>query len=388
VTIDAPGTSDSVEATLTRRQLNRALLARQLLLDRATLPLPEVLERMAGLQAQYAPSMYIGLWSRAEGFERHQLTRALEDRQVVQGTLLRSTIHLVSARDYWDHACATRQARQVAWLRSSKDLSAEGMAAAADTLRAALADGPLRRTEVEALIGKRPAAAVGAWLDIVRVPPSGTWERRRADLYGLADHWLAGGPGGGGAGVAERADGAGRTAGADGAAAASELPSSAVKPSPEEALARLVRAYLGGFGPATAREIANWAGVLVGQVTPLLDGLGLRRFRAEDGQQLLDLPDAPLPDPGTPAPVRFLPTWDATLLVHARRKEILSEEHRPLIFNTKMPQSVPTFLVDGTVAGTWRHDEGHIRIEPFAPLDPATRREVEEEADRLAALHA
>jgi hypothetical protein len=112
-----------------------------------------------------------------------------------------------------------------------------------------------------------------------------------------------------------------------------------------------------------------------------------RRFRTEDGTQLVDLPRAPLPDPDTPAPVRFLPTWDASLLVHARLCGILPEEHRPRIFNTKMPQSIGTFLVDGAVAGTWRFDGDRIRTEPFAKLDAATRRELAGEAERLAEFH-
>jgi hypothetical protein len=114
----------------------------------------------------------------------------------------------------------------------------------------------------------------------------------------------------------------------------------------------------------------------------------LRRFRTEGGAELLDLPDAPLPDPETPAPVRFLPTFDATLLVHARRTGILPEQYRPLLFTSKSPQSFPTFLVDGVVAGTWKHEDGRIRVDPYEPLPAAARREVEEEAERLAALHA
>jgi hypothetical protein len=114
----------------------------------------------------------------------------------------------------------------------------------------------------------------------------------------------------------------------------------------------------------------------------------LRRFAAEDGAELLDLPRAPLPDPETPAPVRFLPTWDATLLVHARRTGILPEEHRPKVFNTKTPQSVSTFLVDGRVAGTWRYEKGKVKTEPFGRLDSAAKREVRQEGERLAELHA
>ena len=122
--------------------------------------------------------------------------------------------------------------------------------------------------------------------------------------------------------------------------------------------------------------------------TPVLERMTLRRFRAEDGSELLDVPRAPLPDPETPAPVRFLPTWDATLLVHARRTGILPERHRPRIFHTKAPQSFGTFLVDGAVAGTWRFDGGRIVTEPFERLSRETRAELRDEAERLAVFHA
>ena len=113
----------------------------------------------------------------------------------------------------------------------------------------------------------------------------------------------------------------------------------------------------------------------------------LRRFRGEDGKELVDLPRAPLPDPDTPAPPRFLPVWDATLLVHARRTQILPEEHRAKVFNVKTPNSVNTFLVDGQVAGTWRYDRDRIRIEPFGRIARTAQRELDEEAERLAAFH-
>jgi len=114
----------------------------------------------------------------------------------------------------------------------------------------------------------------------------------------------------------------------------------------------------------------------------------VRRFRDEDGGELVDLPRAPLPDADTPAPVRFLPTWDATLLVHARRTGILPEEYRPRIFSTKTPHSLGTFLVDGAVAGTWRYERERIVIDPFARLSRATKLELDDEAERLAAFHA
>jgi hypothetical protein len=122
-------------------------------------------------------------------------------------------------------------------------------------------------------------------------------------------------------------------------------------------------------------------------LAPALARVRLRRFRDEHGNELLDVPRAPLPDPETPAPVRFLPTWDAILLVHARRTGVLPEEYRPLIFSTKTPHSVGTFLVDGSVAGTWRFERGRVEAMPFARLDRATRREVAEEASRLAELY-
>ena len=121
-------------------------------------------------------------------------------------------------------------------------------------------------------------------------------------------------------------------------------------------LEHLVRRYLGGFGPASRSEIADWAGLRAERVAPALERLRLRRFRAEDGEELLDLPRAPLPDPETPAPARFLPVWDATLLVHARRTGILPERYRPVVFNTKPPTRCSTFLVDGEVAGTWQYE--------------------------------
>jgi winged helix DNA-binding protein len=340
--------------TLSRRELNRALLARQLLLDRAALPIPRALERVAGLQAQYAPAMYVGLWSRLAGFRRGDLTRALEQRQVVQGTLLRATIHLVSARDYWPFAIAVRRARREWYLRVSRNRDAEAhFAEAARIVRAAAAEGPLRRTQIDELVGRDRRTAVGLWLDLVRVPPSGTWERRSADLFACAEDWL-------------------------GPPAVTE----------EDGVTLLVRRYLGGFGPSTPAEIADWAGLPVAQVTAAVERIPVRRFRAEDGTELVDVTRAPLPDPDTPAPVRFLPPWDASLLAHARRSGILPEEHRPKVFNVKTPHSVGTFLVDGSVAGIWRYEEGRVGVTPFDALPASARSEVDEEAERLSQFYA
>jgi Winged helix DNA-binding domain len=344
-----------VERTLSQRELNRALLARQLLLERASLSPPRAVERMGLLQAQYAPSIYIGLWTRIDGLRREQVTRGLERRTLVQGTMMRATIHLASKRDYWPVVTAVRRARRESWL-PRREYSASQMAAYARRLRKRLAAGPMSRKEIDELFGEGSVVTNGVnmWLDLVRVPPSGTWERRRADLYAAAEEWL--GP-----------------------------PAKAAR---EQGLELLIRRYLGAFGPAPAADIANWAGLDPKRVSEALGKLRLRRFRDEDGNELVDLPRAPLPDPETPAPARFLPVWDATLLAHARRTGILPEKHRSKVFNTKTPQSVNTFLIDGEVAGTWRHEKGRIKVEPFGRLDRGTRRELDQEAERLGELYA
>ncbi|MGH8916113.1 MAG: DNA glycosylase AlkZ-like family protein, partial [Acidimicrobiia bacterium] len=153
-----------------------------------------------------------------------------------------------------------------------------------------------------------------------------------------------------------------------------------------EGLEHLVRRYLSGFGPASVSDISSWAGIPITTLKPVVDAMTLRRFRAATDSELVDLPRQPIPGPETPAPVRFLPTWDATLLAHARRTQILPEEYRSAIFNSKNPQSLTTFLVDGAVAGIWRQEGEKVVFEPFAPLPKATRRELEDEASRLAAF--
>jgi hypothetical protein len=345
--------SPGSERVLSQRELNRAVLARQLLLERGSDPLPKALERIAGIQAQYAPSMYIGLWSRLRAFERDQLTRALERRAVVQATLMRVTIHLVSAGDYWPLAIGIREARRAHWLRARRDVSAKDLRAAAAKAKRLLADGPRSRAELIEGLDARLFNGVGVWLELVRVPPAGTWERRRADIYATAESWLG---------------------------------ESAVTPA--AGLKHAIRRYLQGFGPAAPADIANWAGMPPREVSEVVERLELRRFRDEQGGLLVDLPRLALPGADAPAPVRFLPTWDATLLVHCRRALILPEEYRPRIFHTKAPQSFPTFMVDGAVAGTWRHEDGRVRLEPFAKLVRSDREALEEEGRRLAELHA
>jgi hypothetical protein len=279
------------------------------------------------------------------------VTGALERRTLVQGTLMRGTIHVVSRRDYWPLLIATRT-EDKAWSQRVQKTDERAMRSASRQLCAFLADGP--RPQKELAEAGLWLPGLGFWTPLVRVPPSGTWERRRADLYGLAEQWVGPEP------------------------ELSEL----------EARRHLVRRHLGAFGPAAPADIANWAGMRVGALSETLAGMTLRRFRDEDGRELLDLPRAPIAAPDVPAPVRFLPTWDATLLVHARRTGILADEHRKRIFHVQNPQSDRTFLVDGRVAGIWRYEDGRVALEPFVRLRRTTRAELEEEAERLAAFHA
>ena len=337
------------------RALNRALLARQLLLERASMSIEEAVEQVGGLQTQYAPSGYVGLWTRLSGFERDAFTRALDERSVIQATLMRVTIHVVSRREYWRYALGVRSARRDQWRRTFGRATGVGepeLAAAADRLRASLADGPRDVKELGDL-AKGFVGTHGLWVDLVRVPPAGTWERRRADRLGLAEGWVG--------------------------------PPDATE---AEGLVHLVRAYLRAFGPGSWGDIASWAGISVTAAKAAGAGLDLRRFRDEGGRELIDLPDLPLPDPETPAPVRFLPHWDANLLVHARRAGVLPEPFRPRVFSTKNPFSVGTYLVDGAVAGAWSLRDGRIVLDPFIDVGAGVRREIEQEREALEAFHA
>ena len=344
------------DRVLTQRELNRALLARQLLLERVDLSIPKALERICGIQNQYAPNAYIRLWSMLEGFKRDDLTRAYEKKAVVQATLLRGTIHTVAATDYPVFAAAIREPIR-AWARRAYRVDDPDRDLVVARLRDALGGRTVSRTELMEL---RQGATASAWgtIDIdaglIRVPPSGTWERRRAHTFGLASDWL-----------------------------------DESEPPPEDsAQEQLVRRYLGAFGPAGLSDITAFTGIPVTTLRAVLERLTLRRFVDERGKELLDVPGAPLPPANTPAPVRFLPTWDAMLLVHARRTGILDEEYRKIIFHVKVPPSFPTFLVDGRVVGTWKFADGRVVLDPFEPLTKATSRALDDEAERLAAFHA
>jgi hypothetical protein len=356
------------ERVLTSRELNRALLARQLLLEPAAAPPAEVAARVCGLQTQHAPSGYIGMWSRATAFRRPDLTAALERAEVVQGWVMRSTIHMVAAPDYLPFTTAVRAARRAQWQRAEKRATGLDMPAVAAAVRRYLADGPLSQPRLVALLAADgfPRVAwmgVQLWVDLLRVPPAGTWDKPRAHLFALAEHVVSSAP------VASVDD---------------PRPSEVV----DAARELLVTRYLRAFGPASPADVASFTGLSITDVRAVLDGCDLRKFRTEAGGVLVDVPDAPLPDAGTPAPVRFLGTWDAVLLVHARRTQLLPEALRPRVFATSMPRSVPTFLVDGHVAGTWSYDGGQVVAAPFHDLPTSARRAVEAEAERLTAFHA
>jgi hypothetical protein len=280
---------------------------------------------------------------------------------------MRSTIHMVAAADYAPFTAAVRAARRVQWLRGERRAAGWDMPAVAAAVRRHLAGGPLPQARIVALLeaeGHPKAAFAGAqlWVDLLRVPPAGTWDRPRAHVFALAEHVLPGAP-------PDPDD----TAGAD------------------DARDLLVTRYLRAFGPASAADVGSFTGLPAVDVRAvrarLVARLGVRRFRDEAGGELLDVPDGPLPDPATPAPVRFLPTWDATLLVHARRTQVLPEVYRPRIFHTRLPRSVPTFLVDGQVAGTWRYEDGRVVTSPFHDLPAAAHRALDAEGERLAAFH-
>lgn len=347
------------ERVLTTRELNRAVLARQLLLERTTLAPERAVEQVACLQTQYAPAGYVGLWSRVADLRREHLTDALLSGRIVQGWAMRCTIHMVSARDYAPLTEAVRLPRRDWWRRSAKARAEADMEPVAAAVRGHLADGPLKQAEIQKRLiadGFDRDAWSGAqlWVDLVRVPPAGTWELPRAHVYGLAEHTLRAG-----------------------------------KPITEaEGRTVLATRYLRGFGPASAKDVASFCGWNITVTREVLGGLTLRRFRDESGGELFDLPRAPLPAADTPAPVRFLGQWDAVLLVHARRGQILPEPYRQRVFAVTMPQSVPTFLVDGQVAGTWKFDGGGVRCEPFHELPAAIMRELADEGERLAAFAA
>ena len=353
------------ERVLTRRELNRALLARQLLLRRVALSVPRAIERIGAVQAQWPPSPYVALWTRLEGFRREQLLRAVERRLVVRATLMRTTLHHVTAGDYLAYAGELR-ARRIAVVEAQ--LAKFAGSVDHDELVEAIvrhaSERPCSRRELLELLGqpklepdeRRPWLVwhlLAARAALVHAPRSSVWRLNTAGAeYVPAASWL----------------------GAQAAAG-------------EDAIVHLVRRYLAAFGPATRADAARWTGLPVGALEPGFERLPLRRFRDEAGRQLFDLQRAPLPLSSTEAPPRFLPMWDSTLLAHDDRTRILPDAYRKTVIR-KNGDVQRTFLVDGVVAGLWHIEDGVVRVEPFEPVPRAERAALEAEARDLAEFHA
>ncbi|MFI6514719.1 winged helix DNA-binding domain-containing protein [Spirillospora sp. NPDC050679] len=346
---------------LDRRALNRALLARQMLLRRERTTVLDAVERLAGMQSQAPNPPHVGLWTRLEDFDFAEPGRLLHDRRLVRMVLMRGTIHLVGVRD----ALAWRPHTQPlleAWATAAA-LSAlpdgVGVADIAEAARPLLEEGPLSDKELrEALAERWPDApgdmlvrAVRGGLTLVQVPPRGVWGSSGLARHTTVEQWLGRAP----------------------------EPCAA-----EEMLTR----YLAAFGPATVRDAQHWWGVTrLGEVMERL-APRLATFTDENGRVLYDLPDAPRPDPGTPAPVRYVPEFDNLTLSHADRARIVSEEHRRRIFTVNGIIRA-TVLVDGFVHGMWKIErkrkEAALRVELFGPVSAADRRALLEEGERLLA---
>ena len=350
------------DRVLSLRELNRATLARQLLLERGRLSVPKAIERLAGLQAQWPPSPYVALWSRLQGLRRDALTLALLRRQVVKATLMRITLHLVSAHDYLLFAGALKAPWVAQLTRRLERMDVDvDVPALAEQALALMADGPRSRSEVLEVFGssgrRQPWfvwTLVQAELGLVRAPESATWRRTLAPVsYVPAQTWLGRGP-----------DTAPR------------------------ALVHLVRRYLSAFGPASRADLAQWSGLTLSTLQPALKQLEpLRRFRDEGGRELVDLPRLALPSGDTPAPVRFLPRWDSALLAYDVRERILPDDYRKAVIQ-RNGDVLPTFLLDGFVAGTWDEQDGRVVVEPFEPMPRRLRAELDAEARRLEAFLA
>ena len=345
-------------AVIGLRELNRWTLARQLLLERAELDAVTAIERLAGMQAQHPPAPYIGLWSRLHGFRREELEAAVMDGRVFKATLMRGTLHLISERqfDFYRVACRHRSALLA---RALKQMVAGG------------ADAEVLREDILALLRERP--------------------QTRAELLGALAHrvpegmspWLAFGVlhlTGATMNVAEDAR-------FEHHAGSRYRPAPAPVADPDTALRRVLSAYLRAFGPATRADISQWLGQPVATFGPALAQLDVVTFQAEDGRSLVDLPDAPRPDPDVAAPVRFLPKWDSLLLAHDRRERVLPQHLRRTVIG-KNGDVLATFLVDGTVAGAWeatRRGRATMTLTAFGRLPARSRREVGREGEALLA---
>ena len=340
------------ERVLTLRELNRATLARQLLLERKRLSPTAVIERLVGMQAQWPPAPYLGIWARTTSFRREALERELARAAIVKATVMRQTLHLVTRRDYALLRAALSETNFPWESSQAKRL--------APSVRALAAAGPMTTTDGLAHL-EREHGLTG--IDARRA-----WRGARVRAHVLHHHetalWHAR---------------------PDGRFVALEEPEGH---DPTEARAEILRRYLAAFGPASRRDIVAWTMMHVPEISRALERLEpLRRFRDEQGRELLDVPRAPLPDADTPVPARFLPKWDNVLLAFADRTRVLPEQYRKTVIRMN-GDVAQTFLVDGFVAGIWRVENGRVVLEPFAPLSRSVQRELGDEAGRLEAFFA
>lgn len=348
--------------TLSNRQLNRALLARQLLLERAALTPAAAIEQLAGVQAQAPLPPYVALWTRLSGFSHGQLSELLTSRKAVRVVLMRSTIHLATARDYTVHYKTLEPVQHRLLFSGSpygRNIKGLDLNALARYGRRLLEERPRTLAELRPLLAKRwpkydghsMAFAIRNLLPLVQIPPRGVWQQGGLPLLATAESWLR-------------------------------------KPMKASGNARaLVLRYLAAFGPASVRDAQAWSGL--SGLAEVFESLrrGLRTFRSEKGAELFDLPDAPRPPEDVTAPVRLLGEFDNVLLSYADRSRIVDDDHRRRIgtLNGMVPG---TILVDGRVAGIWKIERtkgvaATLRIYAFRPLPPAVRREATAEGEAL-----
>ncbi|GAA0427217.1 hypothetical protein Acor_37250 [Acrocarpospora corrugata] len=344
---------------LTLRELNRATLARQLLLRRSAMGVLEALEHLVGVQAQTPHSWYVGLWTRLVGFQAEQAADLLLGREAVRIAVMRSTIHFVTARDaVWLRPLvqpAIERSTNGAFGRHLREIDREALTADGRQL---VESAPRKPSELGKLLAERwpgrdPAAlyqAIRMWLPLVQVPPRGVWGRSGATAHTTTDAWL------------------GRPLSAD--ATTDEL----------------VLRYLAAFGPASVKDIQTWCGLTrLAEVTARL-GERLIRFRDEQGRELFDLPDAPRPPADAPAPIRFLYDFDNLLLSHADRTRVITPEYFQQGFTADGPMP-SMILIDGFTGAHWRitrqRHAATLHIKPFARLSPADTAAIEEEGTRL-----
>lgn len=347
---------------LTRRELSRATLERQMLLERASMPACDAIEHLVGMQAQAPHAPYVGLWSRLAGFRAGELCDLISSRRAVRGPLMRATLHLVSADDFVGLRSVVQPVLERSFAGSPFDIDGIDTQELLAAGRALLDDRPLTRPELGARLAPRwpdhdPSAlaqAITYLVPAVQVPPRGLWGRGGAARWTTAEAWLG-------------------------------RPAQVATASREDVVLR----YLAAFGPATVRDAQSWSGLtrlaeVVERLRPRLD-----TFRDEQGRELFDLPGAPRPDPGTPAPPRFLPEYDNLLLSHADRTRFMpSGKAVPL--PPGLGARTGTLLVDGTVAATWtirRHGAtALLHVEPFTRL--TNRESIGAEATRLLSFAA